>query len=432
MTSQQRRTMPAIFAAALGASSALALASEPTVQEMQKQIEALQAQLTELKATQQQQLNSRDVDLTVEQVLADAHKRSQLLQVEGFTAGYSKGKFLIQSADGNFSLNPNFMFQLRHVVNYADDVEPDGDGDWDHGFEIRRMKFGVGGNVFSKNVEYVFVWGSNRNGGSLNLEDAVVSYKFDDSGWSVFGGQFKDPVHHEQLVSTKRMLAVDRSLVNQLLGGANTDRVQGVGLIYQNDAIKATAVYHDGANSDNTDVFGGPDFGVSGRIEWLVMGNRKNYDDFSALGTEEDLLVIGAGADWTQNGSGDVIYHTVDVQYENPGGLALYGAYVAVHSEDGDNDAYDWGAVGQIGYLIPDSRWEVFARYSYVDFDDADEELHEITAGVNYYLRNHNAKFSVDINWLPNGAGPGDEGIGYVNSGDEDQFVLRSQFQLLL
>src|SRR5690606_34093818 len=168
--------------------------------------------------------------------------------------------------------------------------------------------------VFSKNVEYVFVWGSNRNGGSLNLEDAVVSYKFDDSGWSVFGGQFKDPVHHEQLVSTKRMLAVDRSLVNQLLGGANTDRVQGVGLIYQNDAIKATAVYHDGANSDNTDVFGGPDFGVSGRIEWLVMGNRKNYDDFSALGTEEDLLVIGAGADWTQNGSGDVIYHTVDVQ----------------------------------------------------------------------------------------------------------------------
>jgi hypothetical protein len=432
MTSQQRRSVPAIMAAAIGASSAIALAAEPTVQDMQKQIEALQAQLTELKSTQQSQLNAKDVDVTVDQVLADAQKRSQLMQVEGFTAGYSKGKFLIQSADGNFSLNPNFQMQLRHVVNYADEVEADGDEDIDHGFEIRRMKFGVGGNVFSKNVEYVFVWGTNRNGGNLVLEDAVVSYKFDDTGWSVFGGQFKDPVHHEELVSSKRQMAADRSLLNELLGGGETDRVQGVGVIYQQDALKATVVYHDGANSDNTDVFGGPDFGVSGRVEYVVMGNRKAYDDFTALGTEEDLLVIGGGADWTQNGSGDVVLHTIDAQYENPGGLGIYGAYVAQHSEDGDDDAYDWGALGQVSYLIPDSKWEVFGRYAYIDFDNADEELHEITGGVNYYLSKHSAKFTVDLTYLPNGAGGGDEGIGYVDSGEEDQFVLRSQFQLVI
>lgn len=441
MTSSKRRTLPVIMAAAVGAGSTLALATEPTVQEMQTQIEALQAQINQLKTTQDQQVSAAAVDATIDQVLADAHRRSQLLQVEGFTAGYSSGKFLIQSADGAFSLNPNFHMQLRHVVNAQE--ESGGDDDWnvEHGFEIRRMKFGVGGKLW-KNVEYTIVWGSNRNGGGLSLEDAIVDYNFADTPWTIFGGQFKDPVHHEQLVSSKRQLAVDRSLVNSVLGGSNTDRVQGVGITYDQGPLKATVAFHDGANSDNTNFLDGgngaapvddtgADFGVGARVEYLVFGDKKAYSDFTARGTKEDLLVLGAGADWTQNGSGDVFYHTVDAQWENTAGLALYGAYVAAYSEFGDDDAYDWGAVGQVGYMLND-KWEVFGRYSYVDLEDVDEELHEITAGVNYYVQGHSAKFTIDVGYLPNGAGGADTGLGYVDSGDEDQFVLRSQFQLLI
>ncbi len=430
MTQKQRRSIPTLVAAAITATGALALAAEPTVQEMQKQIESLQTQLTEIQSTQRKQLDSRDVDATVAQVMADAQKRSQLMALEGFTAGFNNGKFTLQSADGTFSLSPAFQMQLRHVINYAD--QPGGE-DVEHGFEIRRLKFGVAGHAFSKNVDYDFVWATNRNGGNLVLEDAIVAYKFDDSGWKVFGGQFKDPVWHEEMTSSKRQMAVDRSLLNEALGGGVTDRTQGVGASYEKDALMATVVYHDGANQDNTNFLGGPDFGVSGRVEYTVMGDKKNYSDFTALGTKDDLLVIGAGGDWTQTGGGDAYFHTVDAQFETAGGLGLYGAYVAAYREDGANDAYDFGGLGQISYLLPDSKWEVFGRYAYIDIEDEPEELHEITGGVNYYIQKHNAKFTVDLSYLPNGAGAGgDSGIGYVDSAGESQFVLRSQFQLVI
>lgn len=429
MTRMQRRTLPAIVAAAIGAGGSLALAADPSAEQMQQQIEALQAQINEMKATQQQQLNAADVDATIERVLNDANKRSQLLNVEGFTAGYSSGKFMIQSADGSFSLNPNFQLQLRHVTNAHD---TDDDWETEHGFEMRRVRFGIGGNLFTKNLEYTIVWGSNRNGGSLSLEDAVVEYSFEDTPWSIYGGQYKSPVHHEELTSSKRLMAVDRSLVNELLGGGHTDRVQGVGVRYDEGALHATVTYHDGASTSNTAWQADTsDFGVAGRVEYLATGNKRNYRDFTAMGTTEDLLVFGAGVDWTQFGSGDVVAHTLDVQYENATGLGLFGAYVAQWAEDGDQDTYDWGAVAQISYLLPDSKWEVFGRFGWIDFENADDEIIEITGGVNYYLQKHSAKFSIDITYLPEGS-PGSTGIGYLNSGDEDQFVLRSQFQLLI
>lgn len=431
MTTMQRRTLPAIVAAAICAGGSLTLAADPSVEQMQQQIEALQAQINEMKATQQQQINAADVDATIERVLNDASRRSQLLNIEGFTAGYSDGKFLLQSADGNFTLNPNFQLQIRHVVNAID--EDDGDWETDHGFEIRRMRFGIGGNLFSKNLKYTVVWGSGRDGGTLALEDAVLEYSFEGTPWSIYAGQYKAPVNHEELVGSKRLMAADYSLVNEMLGGGYTDRVQGVGLTYEEGPLFATVTYHDGAGTRNTAwQAASSNFGVAGRVEYLVTGNKRDYRDFTAMGTTEDLLVIGAGVDWTQFGSFDVVTHTVDVQFENTSGLSLYAAYLAQWVDDGDDDVYDWGAIAQIGYLIPDSRWEVFGRFGWIDFENADDEIMEITAGVNYYLRKHSAKFTVDLTYLPEGA-PSATGIGVLGSSDdEDQFVLRSQFQLLI
>lgn len=433
MKNQKRMLLSAVIAAAIGATGAVASAAEPTVQDMQKQIEALQAQLSQLQATQQSQLSARDVDLTVDKVLADAHKRSQLLQLEGFTAGYSNGKFLLQSADGNYSFSPYMMMQFRHVLNYADSTSPSGKSDSDHGFEIRRLKFGMNGNVITKNLGYTIVWNTDYDGGDMYLEDAIIKYKFDDSGWTVFGGQFKDPVHHERMMDDATQLAVDRSMADEYIGGGWTGRTQGIGLTYENDVIKGTVAYTDGNRQMNTMALdNGPDFGITGRLEWLVMGDRANYNSFSALGTKEDMLVIGGGANWTEYGSTNVLYHTVDAQYESAGGLALYGAYLGAYGDYSSGSTYDWGLVAQAAYLIPDSQWEVFGRYSLVDYDNVSKDLHEIAVGFNHYLRNHNAKITVDVTYLPNGAGTGDVGVGYVASGDKDQVVLRSQFQLVL
>src|SRR5688572_30829522 len=114
-----KRVIPAaIVAGGLGLCSGAAFAAapgeEPSKQELVEQINALKAQVDRLAANQQVQQDkwtAREVDATVDSVLRDADRRSQLFQVQGFTAGYDKGKFVIQSEDGNFKLNPNFQLQ---------------------------------------------------------------------------------------------------------------------------------------------------------------------------------------------------------------------------------------------------------------------------------------------------------------------------------
>src|SRR5689334_11942156 len=82
-----------------------AAAEDPSYEDLKQQLQQLQARIEQLE-TQQHQLSTKDVDATVERVLKDADKRSQLLQMEGFTAGYQKGKgFLIQDAAGNWVLH---------------------------------------------------------------------------------------------------------------------------------------------------------------------------------------------------------------------------------------------------------------------------------------------------------------------------------------
>jgi hypothetical protein len=82
-------------------------------------------------------------------------------------------------------------------------------------------------------------------------------------------------------------------------------------------------------------------------------------------------------------------------------------------------------------------RWEPFVRYSLVSLDTgaagSDDNYHEVTAGVNYYVHGHAAKFTLDLTYLPNGVPSDQNGIGELDpDADDDQFVLRGQFQLLL
>lgn len=418
---------------------AIAQAAEPTAAELRSQLEQLQAKIEKVEAKQsadaQQAATSRELT-------ADAATRSQLLQSEGVVAGFNKG-FFIQSADGAFKLQPFFQFQFRSVTNYRDNAGVNGDDDSDtqNGFEIRRMKFGFKGNAISKDLTYEFRWATSRTSGSPVLENAYIQYKFaDDFAFKV--GQWKDNVFHEETTSSQRQLTVDRSLLNELLGGGQTDYVQGVSLLYLTDAVHAELALTDGANSDNTDFteggggtlsIDGPNYGVSGRVEYKVLGDWHAYDDFTAMGNKDDLLVVGGGFDYTEGGDAYALYHTADVQWEPASvvGLAVYGAYVANYNDSGDGGtSYDWGFLGQAGFMI-NEQFEIFGRYDFIRIDtDADEDtFHEITVGGNYYFYGHNAKATVDLTYLPSGSPTSESGIGVLAS-DDSQFIIRGQFQL--
>ena len=114
--SYRNRRLRSEVACALGAAGGLlamsvpasAADTQPTQAELLQQIQALRAKVEQLEARQSattQPLDSREVDATVNQVLQNADSHSQFMQAQGFTAGYNKGKFLIQSEDGNFVYN---------------------------------------------------------------------------------------------------------------------------------------------------------------------------------------------------------------------------------------------------------------------------------------------------------------------------------------
>ena len=253
MVHRNRRFIPVMVLGALGVSGALALAADTATEDLKAQVNALQAKVESLEA---KQLSTKDVDDTVRRILADADSRSHMLASEGFTAGYSNGKFLIQSADGNFVLHPYLQMQLRNATDYREDFKSRGDGDTQNGFEMRRMKFGFEGNAYGPELTYQFQWATNRTANAAGegagmpvLEDAWAKYQFAD-GWAVMGGQFKDPLFRESLVSSMKQLAAERSLLNGILEGGD-NYVEGVSLLYTHDRLHAQGAFTNGFGSQN-------------------------------------------------------------------------------------------------------------------------------------------------------------------------------------
>ena len=207
MISSKRRSIPAMMAGALSLTSVAAFGqqSQPTQQELLDTVRSLQTKVAQLEAKTQEATVAASnaekaiADRTVAEVLADADKRSQLIAEGGPNAGWIKSKFVIQSDDGKFTFAPAFVVQFRGVANFIDESPATGDDNFESGWEIRRAKFGFAGKLGS-DIGYRFQWTTSQSGGAVTLDDAEITYKISDT-LTFYGGQFKDPVHHEELTS---------------------------------------------------------------------------------------------------------------------------------------------------------------------------------------------------------------------------------------
>jgi phosphate-selective porin len=334
---------------------------------------------------------------------------------------------------------PSAELQIRDTTNW----NTAGDDSIENGFDIRRFKIRLEGNAINKDLTFAFQYATSNSTGTPNLEDAWAKYQW-QPGWYVRGGQFKDPLLHEQLVSGRRQLTADRTLLSLAMTGTSDNYIQGVSVIYdaKDQPWRAEAAFTDGISSSDTTWRDFPsnstDWGAAGRVEYFAMGDRAQYDDFTALGNKKDLLVFGLAGDITQAGSDSVYLHTIDAQWENTDGLSAYGAYVGRYVDASGGEAYDYGLEVQGAYLFK-PQWEAFVRYDFIKLDNdvtfasggSEDLFHEFTVGVNYYLKAHYAKFTLDASYLPNGAPSDQIGLGELG-GDDAQFTLRGQFQLVL
>ena len=445
------KTATAFSAVAALSAAGVAAAEEPTAAELKAQLEALQQKVEQLESGSDRATEAERDD-AIGRVLDEAAAESELLSMQGFTAGYNKG-FELRSEDGSFRLNPYFQFQLRYVFNVAE-----GDGEdiqglsndferFDDGFELRRMRFGAKGNAFTEKLEYKFQFTADRSGGDVAVDDAWIIYEFADN-WAFRTGQWKDNVYLEENISSSRQMAVDRSLVHELIAGGYTDRVQGVSLIYADDTSRAEVALTDGANSDNTNYTRGgldrPEYGVSGRYEFKVLGDSWGPSrDFSNVvrPVDEDFLMVGVGANFSDFADEWALAHGADVLYKTAAQpLSLFAAYYGFLADDGGDTSYNAALEAQVAYGLGDKQ-EVFARGGiYLEdldnnsevFDDINDNVIELTVGYNYYFEGHAAKVTIDGTWLPEGSPSSQSGIGVVESDDENQLIFRGQFQLLL
>lgn len=336
--------------------------------------------------------------------------------------------------------------QFQYNVTIIDDAGPGGE-DFANGFQLRRTRLGAKGSVES--IKYYIQGDFSSNGGGFSLLDAYLTIPVpgmeDEATFTV--GQFKLPFLYEENVSSARQLAVDRSFVNDAF---SQGRSQGIMFTYagnEGDDYRVQIAFSDGFRTANTR-FDSPmeaDFSIGGRFDYKFSGGWKDFEDFSAMPTQDQALRVG-GAIFYQSGDGtfatggatnelDLLSITADAQWEQ-NGISVYGAFMLQDFDDGTTDDTSFGFLVQGGY-----RWsendEVFARFEYIVEDNSSiEDFVALTLGYNHYVfGNHNAKFTADVFFVfetvndTRFAG-GSASKGLLPDAGDPQVGIRTQYQL--
>ena len=401
-----------------------------------------------LAAVDHAETTTRDeIRAVVADMLADAQTRSSLLRSSG-TAGHDGSHFFVADASGDFELNISGSIQYRYVATFRDDDDPAG-GDVETGFDLRRLKMRFHGHAFSPNLRFKIQ--SDLQSGDLTLEDAYFGYHFEDSIWAVYAGQVRLPLLWEDVNSDNNGLAVSKSVVNTVF---NPGRSKAAWLQFTDESFRGWLAFSDGAGSANTG-YSAPnaDFALTSRLEWMFSGT--DWSEFNLMssfpGTEYHGKIGGAvhyqdGPNQSGFDDNELLTYGLDAQVKGDG-WNVYAGFVGRHlkiNEDAGPEYDDYGFLVQGGFFIPETDWELFARYDMVlpDSDYAnDSEFSTVTAGANWFIYGNAARFTFDVQWHLDATEDNDlvnaiavnapDSINILPSGEENQFSLRAQVQLL-
>jgi hypothetical protein len=457
------------------------------------EVHALRAEVDALKAQQQKTAVAPatvaapaavDPEATKAAVATDAEQRSHALMfdsADSFMSGFTLDRFTLQSPDGKFALRPWVHMQFRDVTSDREHFKANGKDDVDNGFELRRVRFGLDGNLFGPDLTYFFNWAtvrangtatvtnagktvgtvSNNLGGAPLLEEAWARYKIPDTDFYLKGGQIKDPIYHESIVSSRYQQATERSLTADIFFNGDTF-AEGATFGYDPKTfIRAEAGLDHGIRSANTNFLDPTDgntfnYGAVGRVEYKLMGRWQDYQ-MGAAGVTEPLLVAGLGGEYSEKGHVGQTVAAADVMYADEHGLSLFGSFAdryttnnfglysqtatgASFSTPGSDVANkvtnEYALVGEVGYLIA-KQFEPFGRYEYIhvagDANGSRNYFSEITAGMNYYWFGHRAKLTGQAVYLPTGSPIDDTANDILASPNgRGEFLFVGQFQLLI
>jgi phosphate-selective porin OprO and OprP len=422
VTNRKQATVLGALAAVL-AGATTALASEPSIEELRRQVEDLDQKLRIIERTR---------ELENEQAAA----RTRNLP----SVSLGAGGFSVRSAD------TNFLFRVRGVVQADARFFIDDTGAANDTFLMRRIRPSFEGTVWEK---YDFRVVPEFAGNNFTLMDAFVDLRFSPF-ISVLAGKTKSPFGLERLVSGASLPMIERGLPTLL--APNRD----IGIQVRGDILDQRLHYTVAVLNGTTD--GGSsvsnldgDLEFAGRLfahpfrntelkplEGLGLGVALTYGDKSGISpaayptlNQQGLFQWNAGVvhDGTHWRLGPQGYY-----YYGPFGLLAEYTISSkeVRGTAGDRATIDntaWGVTVSYAltgenasfrgltparnFDLSENTWgafEVVARYGELDVDDDVFPLFANPAvsaskartagfGVNWYL-NRNVKISANYNWV--------------------------------
>jgi len=326
----------------------------------------------------------------------------------------------IEFPDNGFTMGVSTLIQTRYTFT---------DGDDDTGtpntssFDVNHAYLTVSGTAL--NEEFSYVLEGDFAGAAADLTDAYLEWKACD--WaSVKLGQFKTNLSRQWNTSDANLQFADRSNVSDYfsLGRQNGASASSS---WMDGQLHLTAGVYNGESDGEGQNRSGVDTNHTGivSVRWNPMGSMNAYEE-GDVGWTEDMAVsigaayafadakndLGAGSVGTEQ---NIISVDANMKYA---GWSLHAELFndSASVDNSDIETEPTGFYIQGGYFVDAKTMEVAARYGYLDCDDGtatgecagNDNLNEVTVGLNYYWWAHHLKAQVNYSFLNSDvAGPG-------------------------
>lgn len=421
--------------------------------------------------------NAKDIQSLQEQInkLSEELKALQTQQADTATKSEPAGNDIrvhwkeglrLDSHNGDFKLKIGGRIQNDWAwISEGDDIKDAGINSQD-GTEFRRARLYVGGTIYD---EFEFKAQYDFEDGAADWKDVWMSAKNVPGLGKLKVGHFKEPFGLEELTSSKDITFMERSLTNAFVPSRNT------GIAFSNSSASKRLTYSAGIFRE-TGKFGegqsdSGNINLTGRItglpiwddegdHYLHLGaaiSLKDLKDGDSYGLDytpethlaEDLIDISVTSDEVDlfgleaayiNGPFSIQSEYMQADVEGATGIedAEFDAYYIMGSYflTGEHRRYKPGS-GIFDKIKPNTNfgfgedkglgaWELAARYSNIDLEDATYaggELSDITLGVNWYL---NPNMKIMMNYVH-----GELEDGILGAGEEDDVdTIQTRFQV--
>ncbi len=355
---------------------------------------------------------------TVASVAAAVLLMGGVSRAEGFLLGEESKGVTVKAAE-NTDLNIRIRLQPRFDAGdliKSDEATPTSyESETD--FYLRRIRLELGGHI-AKNLTYNLTFEGDKNSkapgkssNAVKILYAYGDYKFADP-LSVRFGKTKLPYSRVSLTSSSNQLLIERPFSTEDAKNLFDDYYQAH-LLLHGKLAEGTIAYslaggdgwESGATVSSNTVHKSGLLYVA-RLELSPPGWVEKSKSDAHLGKGKHLTL---GANWAAQGGIEYAGNAFE-EDRTLWGLDLsghwqgltaqveYNAWKEDFSDPSKANKEPRGWYAQVGYFLPDLNVEPAVRYEIYEQDSnkADTEQKTLTAGINWYLKGHNVKFSAN------------------------------------